>query len=96
MIPGGRSRQKMGPRTAPDRPGAHDDGRPGPYRPEHAFAQWSRTWPATALTLGIGLFGAIAPGAVAAKPLRGADLTGTNWAVLGVPGGLGLLGLLVG
>src|SRR4051794_6616976 len=37
-----------------------------------------RTWPATALTVGIGVFSAVALGAVATKPLRGAALTGTD------------------
>ena len=44
--------------------------------------QWSRTWPANALTAGIGLFSAIALGAVLAKPLRGAELTGTDGVIV--------------
>jgi hypothetical protein len=40
------------------------------------------TWPANALTVGIGLFCAIALGAVAAKPLRGAELTGTDGVIV--------------
>jgi hypothetical protein len=44
--------------------------------------RWSPTWPANVLTVGIGLFSAIALGAVAAKPLRGAELTGTDGVIV--------------
>jgi hypothetical protein len=46
----------------------------GPARPAE------RTWPAIALTIGIGVFSAIALGAVATKPVRGAAFT---WLLLG-------------
>jgi hypothetical protein len=49
---------------------------PRPARPAE------RTWPATALTVGIGMFSAVALGAVATKPVRGAALTGTDGVIV--------------
>ncbi len=55
---------------------------PRPAVPSTSGPRQEPTWPANALTVGIGLFSAIALGAVLTKPLRGAELTGTDGVIV--------------